>query len=80
MYTQTTQCGCGEEHVVGWEYRLVDKHQPVRGAKVGDLHPAQYDGISEWKCINCERRWGRWTGRELTGDDYEERYGHLPYE
>lgn len=33
-----------------------------------------WDGVSEWQC-HCGRRWGRWTGRELTGNEIESRYG-----
>lgn len=36
----------------------------------------QYDGISEWRCIKCGYREGRWSHRELKGDDdYERKYG-----
>jgi len=35
----------------------------------------QYDGISEFKCQDCGFRVGRWSGRELIGDDYERKYG-----
>ena len=35
----------------------------------------QYDGISEYRCKDCGTRWGRWSGRELNGDDYERKYG-----
>lgn len=36
-----------------------------------------WDGVSEWQC-HCGRRWGRWTGRELTGHEIESRYGGRP--
>jgi uncharacterized protein with PIN domain len=35
----------------------------------------QYDGISEYRCKDCGARWGRWSGRELKGDDYERVFG-----
>jgi len=35
----------------------------------------QYDGISEWNCLDCKTRWGRWSGRILKGDDYEKKFG-----
>lgn len=38
-------------------------------------HPARYDGYSELMCWVCGYREGRWSGRELIGDDYELRYG-----
>ena len=35
-----------------------------------------YDGISEYRCQDCGYREGRWSGRELKGDnDYERIYG-----
>jgi transposase-like protein len=38
--------------------------------------PEDWDGVSEWRCMECGRRWGRWTGRELTSrSDIEPRYG-----
>ena len=55
-------CGCDREHIVGIEYWYG--------------HPARYDGISEWCCRSCKRRWGRWSGRELLDEaDYEPRWG-----
>lgn len=41
----------------------------------GYPHPESYDGISEYTCQSCSYRQGRWSGKELTGDDYENRYG-----
>jgi C4-type Zn-finger protein len=38
-------------------------------------HEHQYDGTSEYKCNKCGYREGRWSGRELKGDDYERKYG-----
>lgn len=38
-------------------------------------HPESYDGISEWRCIKCGARFGRWTGKKLKGDEHENRYG-----
>jgi len=38
-------------------------------------HKARYDGVSEWVCKDCGHRVGRWSGRVLTGDDYERRWG-----
>lgn len=35
----------------------------------------QYDGISEYRCKDCGARWGRWSGKELKGDDYERIFG-----
>ena len=36
----------------------------------------QYDGISEFFCTKCGYRVGRWSGRELKGNnDYERKFG-----
>lgn len=36
----------------------------------------QYDGISEYRCQECGYREGRWSHRQLVGeDDYERKYG-----
>lgn len=34
-----------------------------------------WDGVSEWNCDRCGRRWGRWSKRELVADEIEWRYG-----
>lgn len=34
-----------------------------------------YDGVSEWRCLYCGRREGRWSGKVLTGDEIEPRWG-----
>lgn len=43
-------------------------------------HPAHYDGASEYVCMapGCGRREGRWSGKVLVGDEYEERFGGKP--
>lgn len=28
-------------------------------------HPERYDGVSEWRCMECGARWDRWTGKAL---------------
>ena len=38
-------------------------------------HPYHYDGVSEWQCSSCERRVGRWSGRELSEGEWERPYG-----
>lgn len=44
-----------------------------------DGHPeARADGVaevSEWKCLRCGRREGRWTGKVLTGGSTEPLFG-----
>lgn len=37
--------------------------------------PEHYDGISEWHCTGCHRRFGRWTKRELLDKEVEKKYG-----
>ena len=55
-------CGkCGGGNLVAVEY--------------GYDEPEHYDGVSEWVCMDCGYRVGRWSGRVLTGDDRERRYG-----
>lgn len=41
----------------------------------GYLHPFHYDGISEYKCLECNYRQGRWTKKQLTKDEYEKPFG-----
>lgn len=50
-------CDCTSEGFIGIQY--------------ADDHPYSYDGVSEWMCSKCWRRWGRWSGKELTGDESE---------
>lgn len=38
-------------------------------------HPEHYDGVSEFKCDECGYRQGRWSGKELVGEECERRYG-----
>lgn len=37
--------------------------------------PEHYDGISEYKCLDCDTRIGRWTGQELKLGYIEPRLG-----
>ena len=53
-------CGCDESMAIGIQYRN---------------HPEEYDGVSEWMCRKCQRRWGRWSGKELKNKEYEYKYG-----
>ena len=58
-----TKCKCSPEFQIGVEY-----HWNM---------PEHYDGISEWNCTGCNRRWGRWSGTELKGEEREGRYGQV---
>lgn len=34
-----------------------------------------YDGVSEYECLKCGERRGRWTGKILLDGEIEPRYG-----
>lgn len=40
-------------------------------------HPYAWDGYSEKICNKCGKRYGRWSKRELVGEDYELRDEYL---
>ena len=56
---------CNSENVVVVEYDY------------GSLE--HYDGVSEWQCFDCSTRFGRWSGKELEGDEVENRLGRKNY-
>lgn len=37
--------------------------------------PNRYDGWSERMCDKCEARYGRWTDKQLLGNESEPRFG-----
>lgn len=39
-------------------------------------NPERYDGVSEVACNDCKARFGRWSGKELQGGEFEKRPGH----
>lgn len=47
----------------------------VGGVQYDYDHPEHHDGVSEWVCLTCGRREGRWTGAVLTNGASEPRYG-----
>lgn len=47
--------------------------KPMIGVEYPYNHPQYYDGISEWDCLSCDLRLGRWTLKTLTGDECEKR-------
>lgn len=57
----TTCPKCGSHEIGGVEYAY--------------HHPERYDGISEWYCLKCTYREGRWSGKELAEGEAEKRYG-----
>jgi hypothetical protein len=58
-------------------YKAADGHEYSRVLSVEYPydHPERYDGVSEWRCPDCGRREGRWTGAVLTDGSSEPRYG-----
>ena len=61
MKPRVMTCDCDEKHAMGIEYDM--------------LHPEYYDGVSEWYCQKCGKRWGRWSGKELAKGESEPRFG-----
>lgn len=59
----TPRCPSCSGELGGVEYRLTSQ---------------DYDGVSEWRCLNpaCGKRWGRWSWMELADGTIEGRYGH----
>ncbi|MFA5942478.1 MAG: hypothetical protein WC798_02285 [Candidatus Paceibacterota bacterium] len=48
---------CGSKNVMGVEYSWDS--------------PEHYDGVSEVECRDCDARFGRWSGKELTEGEAE---------
>lgn len=42
---------------------------------IGVEYQGGYDGVSEWRCPDCGRREGRWSGKVLQDGETEPRYG-----
>ena len=57
----TTCKKCNKENIVSVQYRGTTE---------------DYDGISEYECIDCWYRQGRWSGKELLEGELEKRYGN----
>jgi hypothetical protein len=53
-------CECGSLSFTGCQYQGTRE---------------DYDGVSEWICNACHRRYGRWTRRELLPGEIEPRHG-----
>ena len=45
------------------------------GVEYYGMHPNHYDGVSEWKCAVCHKRFGRWTGKEIKVGESEKPFG-----
>lgn len=52
-----------------------DKNVMPAGQEYPHDHPEHFDGVSEFQCLACGRREGRWTRRVLTDGASEPRYG-----
>ena len=48
--------------------------QPMMGVEYSYNCVEHYDGISEWKCVVCGTRIGRWSDIVLVGQDVERRF------
>ena len=48
-------------------------NQVMIGIEYPMTHHNYYDGISEWHGVECNYRVGRWSGRELSGYDTEDK-------
>lgn len=55
-----TKCDCSREELIGRVYMGTSE---------------DYDGVSEWYCMKCKKRFGRWTGNELKDGELEPRFG-----
>jgi transposase-like protein len=49
---------CKSKNIVGYEYQMTSE---------------DYDGISEWRCMKCGYRVGRFSGKELKDGELEKR-------
>lgn len=45
----------------------------VVGVQYAYWNPEAWDGISEFMCLKCGKRIGRWSGKELKEGEYEKR-------
>jgi len=55
------ECPECKEHMIGVEYWYTS--------------PNRYDGVSEWMCLPCDIRIGRWSGKRLAEGEEEKRFG-----
>jgi hypothetical protein len=47
----------------------------IMGVEYGYPSAERYDGISEYRCLGCNTRWGRWTGEIIPDGFCESRFG-----
>ena len=53
---------CGSVKIIMVEYSL--------------MSPQHYDGVSEFNCLDCGARYGRWSDLKLEENQVEGRYGN----
>lgn len=51
------------------------KARDMIGVQYGIGQPECYDGVSEWHCRECGKRFGRWSHKVLIAGEIERRYG-----
>lgn len=88
LATADTCSGCGTS-LLGdpipeeWRdkyYGGATHYRRVIGVEYAYGNPERYDGVSEWRCPDCGRREGRWSGRVLADEEIEPRYGGVSRE
>lgn len=50
-------------------------HRNKAGVQYHYTLEEHYDGVSEWHCQECGKRFGRWTGKEIPDGYSEPKYG-----
>lgn len=45
------------------------------GVEYSPSSPERWDGVSEWQCLSCNLRIGRWSNKVLANDEIEGRNG-----
>lgn len=72
-----TKCGLADDYCAGCnETKRVKLPDGREGSRViGIEYQGGFDGVSEWRCPDCGRREGRWTGNVLQDGETEPRYG-----
>jgi len=53
----------------------INKKHNIVMIEYGYGDPYRYDGISEIACIDCDKRYGRWSNKILEDGEQEPPYG-----
>tara|TARA_R110000850_G_scaffold208918_1_gene334957 strand:- start:2198 stop:2398 length:201 start_codon:yes stop_codon:yes gene_type:complete len=56
-------CDCPEKSLMNVQYNY--------------KHKERYDGVSEITCLECKKRVGRWSGKVLKDNEFENRFGRI---